>query len=386
MKIETKLSHFARDSGRFDGAVNLPVIRSSTILFDDMEQLKNTEKKWWDKPYYGRHGTTPTFAFEDIMAQLEGGYKAIAVESGLSALTCALSAFVKNGDHILVNDTAYSPVRNYCNDVLRRFGVDVTYYDPLQPIDPLIRHNTRVIHLESPGSLTFEMQDIPELCHLAQKHRCITIMDNTWATPLYFQACLAGVDVVIHAATKYIVGHSDAMLGVMVARNEAIYHPLKTNSARHGHHAAPDDIFLALRGLRTLAVRLKQHHANAMHVIDKLAYNPLVSRVLYPAYPQNAGYDLWKRDFNGASGLLSLVMNISFDDLCGVVNELKLFGIGYSWGGFESLAMPFDMRHSRTAKPWEEGAVLRLHIGLEHPDDLVDDLNHSLSLFSNKNR
>jgi cystathionine beta-lyase len=378
MHPETRLAHLARDARRFDGAVNLPVMRASTVLFEDTQHLKATEKTWWEKPYYGRHGLTPTFAFEEAIAGLEGGYKAIAVESGLAALTCALSAFLKSGDHVLIHDAAYGPVRHYCDDVLRRFGVEVTYYHPSQDIAALIRPHTRVLHLEAPGSITFEMQDIPALSALAQSRGVITVLDNTWATPLYFQGCSVGVDVVTHAATKYLVGHSDALLGVMVARNEAVYHTLKTNAARHGHHAAPDDLYLALRGMRTLAVRLARHQDTALRLMTWLADHPLVARILSPAYPEHEGHALWKRDFSGASGLFSCVMNMDYPALCQAVDRLTLFGLGYSWGGFESLAIPFDMRRSRTAQPWTEGPVLRIHAGLEHPDDLIGDLANAL--------
>ena len=376
---ETRLTHLARDSRRFDGAVNLPVMRASTVLFEDTEHLKATEKTWHQKPYYGRHGLTPTFAFEDAVASLEKGYRGIAVESGLAALTCAFSAFLKSGDHVLIHDAAYGPVRHYCDDVLQRFGIEVSYYSPQNPIAPLIQPNTRVLHLEAPGSITFEMQDIPALCALARENNIITLMDNTWATPLYFQACAAGVDVVIHAATKYFVGHSDAMLGVIVARDESLYHSLKTTAARHGHHAAPDDIFLALRGMRTLAVRLARHQETARLLMDYLADHPAVIRILSPAHPSHGGHNLWKRDFSGASGLFSCVVNMTYEDLCAAVNRLTLFGLGYSWGGFESLAVPFDMRRARTALAWTEGPVLRLHAGLEHPDDLIADLKNALS-------
>lgn len=378
MHPETRLAHLARDARRFDGAVNLPVMRASTVLFESTQHMKDTEKTWWNKPYYGRYGLSPTFAFEEAIASLEGGYKAIAVESGLAALTCALSAFLKSGDHVLIHDAAYGSVRHYCDDVLRRFGVEVTYYHPHQDIAALIRPHTRVLHLEAPGSLTFEMQDIPALCALAQSHGIITVLDNTWATPLYFQGCSAGVDVVVHAATKYVVGHSDAMLGVMVAKEDGVYHTLKTNAARHGHNAAPDDIFLALRGMRTLAVRLARHQDNAKHLMMWLADHPAVARILSPAHPDDAGHALWKRDFSGASGLFSCVMRMDYPALYQVVDRLTLFGLGYSWGGFESLAMPFDMRRARTAQPWTEGAVLRLHAGLEHPEDLIGDLAQAL--------
>ena len=305
--------------------------------------------------------------------------------SGLAAVTSAILAFVRSGDHVLMVDTAYEPTRVFCELGLKKFGVETTYYDPTigAGIAELMRDNTRVVFTESPGSLTFEVQDIPAIAAVAHEHGAKVLMDNTWGTPLLFHALDHGVDVVIHAATKYIVGHSDAMLGAAIA-NKASWDLLQRQSFVLGHCAAPDDAYLASRGLRTLGVRLKQHEANALKVAEWLEGRPEVSRVLYPALPSHPGHELWQRDFEGASGLFSIIMK-GGDKAAStaMLDGLDLFKMGFSWGGFESLALPADPSENRSAVPWEaEGPLIRLHIGLEDPDDLIADLEKGLARFS----
>ncbi len=355
--------------------VNPPIMRGSTILFDTMDELRAASSEWYKRPSYGRHGSDVTFQFEREIAALEGGYGGIAVSSGTAALSSALSAFVKTGDHILVIDSVYQPSRAFCDNHLRRFGVEITYYSANSDLSTLIQPNTKVIYCEAPGSQTFEMQDIPAIVSLARSRNIKVIMDNTWATPLYFKAIEKGVDVSIHAATKYIVGHSDALLGILVA-NEESYLPLRKEVALYGHHAAPDDIYLAQRGLRTMAIRLRQHQESAMKIAQWLQEQPQVKSVLFPALPDFDGHDIWKRDFTGATGLLSFELKEQYGakEADNFVNALKLFGIGFSWGGYESLAMSLNMDALRSAKKWQGGQLVRLHIGLECVEDLQADL------------
>jgi len=325
---------------------------------------------------YGRMGTPTQKALEEAVALVEGGDHAIAVSSGLASITIALSAFVQQGDHVLVTDSAYAPTRNFCNNVLAKYGVETTYYDPLigGGIADLIQDNTKVVFTEAPGSQTFEVQDIPAIAEAAHARGAVVINDNTWGTPLYFKSFARGIDVSVHAATKYIVGHSDAMLGVIVT-TKAHYKTILDNFRFWGQHAAPDDCYLGLRGLRTMGVRLKQHQENATTVANWLKSRPEVSRVLYPALPDDPGHELWKRDFEGACGLFGVVLKDHFEDeqLARMLDRLELFAMGASWGGYESLILP--AAPLRTATTWDaEGSLLRLHVGLEHPDDLIADL------------
>lgn len=379
---ETALLHYGRSPEKYAGVVNPPIYRGSTILFPTVAAMHEAERNWHAEPYYGRHGTPPTFAFEQAIADLEGGYRAVAVSSGVAAITSALSAFLAQGDHLLMVDSVYGPTRKFCDHLLRRFGVETTYYAPHigAGIADLIRSNTRVVYLESPGSLTFEMQDIAAIAHAAKAKGAVVILDNTWATPLYFKPFAHGVDVSIHAATKYIVGHSDALLGVIIA-NKDTFMAVKQSAALYGHHAAPDDIYLAQRGLRTMAVRLERHSANALALCDWLLTQPEVSRILNPAHPSDPGHALWRRDFAGACGLFGFVLRpaITPQQVTAFVEALALFGLGFSWGGYESLVLPVDLRGTRSATRWHDGPVVRLHAGLEHIDDLRDDLAHGFT-------
>ena len=376
---ETKVAHLGRDHKDSHGFVNLPIYHGSTVLYETYDEFRNSEarRQQRDQVLYGRYGTPLSFALETAIAELEGANGAITVSSGLAAITESLKAFLSQGDHILVTDSVYQPTRKYCNQVLTRFGVEVSYYDPLigGDIKDLIKQNTSVIFVESPGSQTFEIQDLPAIAEVAKEHGITTILDNTWATPLYLKPFELGIDVSVHAATKYITGHSDAMLGI-ISTNEACYDRIRDSVRLSGQCAGPDPIFLGLRGLRTMPTRLKQHWKSGIKVAEWLADRPEVARLIHPALPSHPGYDLWRRDFTGASGLFAFILHEVSDDAVGrLLENTQLFGMGYSWGGFESLLIPFDPRSYRTATEWNaEGPAFRIHIGLEDPDELICDL------------
>lgn len=376
---DTLLTHLGRRPEAQHGAVNPPVYHASTILSPNMAEweARRAPEKRFDIVRYGLLGTPTTFALEEAVAAIEGGYRAMLMSSGLAAITVPLQACLKCGDHLLMVDTAYGPARHFCDHVLTRSGVATTYYDPLigDGIARLMRPNTRVVYVESPGSLTFEVQDVPAIADAAHAGGAKVLMDNTWASPWLFRSFAHGVDVSIHAATKYIVGHSDVMLGAVITTEE-MYLPVRTMAADLGHCAAPDDAYYALRGLRTLSVRLERHQKNALHVARWLQTRPEVARVLYPALPEDPGHALWKRDFSGASGLFGVVLKpASKTQVYALIDALDLFGIGSSWGGFESLILPTSPAGGRTATGWApQGPTLRLHIGLEDPQDLIEDL------------
>lgn len=382
--VRTRLAHAGRRLECHGGRpVNPPVVRASTILFEDMESLLDAHRHKMDPAYvsYGRSGTETSFSLEQTMAEIEGGHGCVAVNSGLAAISVALLSQLGQGDHLLMVDSVYAPTRKLCDGLLARFGVETSYYDPLigGGIAALIRPNTRVVFVESPGSLTFEIQDVPAIAAAAHAAGAAVVMDNTWATPLFFRPFDKGVDISVHAGTKYVVGHSDAMLGLVVA-NEAHYEAVRRQAQELGYGVGPDDAWLGLRGLRTLAVRLAQHQRNALQVAEWLQGRPEVARVLYPALPDDPGHGLWKRDFSGASGLLGVELRPApAESVAALLNGLAYFGMGYSWGGYESLAIPTFPEKIRTSVPWRaEGPLLRLHIGLEEPADLIADLEAGL--------
>lgn len=378
-KPATRLGHAGRDPQAWRGAVNPPVFHASTVLFDSVAALEEGDRHPFDTFNYGRVGNPTADAFERAMAELEGGYRAVSVSSGLAAITVALLASVKGGDHQLMVDTAYRPTRRFCDTVLAGFGVETTYYDPLigAGIEELIRPETRALYMESPGSGTFEVQDVPALTAAAKRHGLTTMIDNTWAGSVLFHPLAHGVDISIQAATKYIVGHADAMLGVAIARDKPTFLRLKRMAVMLGNAAGPDDLFLGLRGLRTLEVRLSRHEENALKVARWLEGRPEVARVLFPALPEDPGHALWQRDFSGASGLFGIVLHpVPKAAVAAMLDGLDLFGMGASWGGFESLILPAHPEKLRTATTWDApGPVLRLHVGLEDPADLVADLD-----------
>ena len=370
----TEIVHSGRDPFSQHGFVNTPVYRGSTVLFKDMATLESGAQSYT----YGRRGNPTMRALEDALCSLEGGHRTFVTSSGLSAVTTALMAFARAGEHMLIVDTCYKPTRMFCDDVLTGLGVEITFYDPTigAGIEALIKPNTRVIYTESPGSQTFEVQDIPAIVAAARAQEIWVLMDNTWATPCFCKPFALGVDVSIQAGTKYIVGHADAMLGVMTA-NERAAKQLQKGHWLLGANAGSEEVFLGLRGFRTLEVRLLRHQASALEMAAWLQTRPEVEAVLHPGLASFAGQELWKRDFTGSSGLFSIVLKEgSKQRVAAMLDGLKLFGMGYSWGGFESLAVPFDPAHFRTAtKPKYAGKMcIRLHIGLEAVSDLQADL------------
>jgi len=382
MKKDTLLVHAGRDPERYQGMVNTPVFRTSTVLHPDLESYEAPRDEDYQRISYGRNGTPTTRALEEAVARLEGGYRAVAVPSGLAAILASLCAFVKNGDHLLVVDSVYGPTRNFCNARLKPNGVDVEYYDPLigAGIARLIRPNTRAIFCESPGSLTFEMQDIPAIAAAAHAREIPVLADNTWGTPYFFRAFERGVDISIHSATKYIVGHADAMMGIIVT-NQQHWRTVRRTVADYGYSVSPDDCYLALRGLRTLGVRLKHQMQSALKIAGWLRARPEVKRVLFPALEGDPGHAIWKRDFSGAAALFSFVMAVADGrQTAAFVNALELFGIGSSWGGYESLVSVAHAEKIRTATRWNPGGeTIRLHVGLEDPDDLIADLERGFA-------
>ena len=382
MKDATRATTAGRRPHENHGVVNPPVYHASTVLsptLADLRALGRTEDA--DATTYGVHGTPGTFAFEEAIAALEGGFRTRLASTGLLACTAPLLSWLSAGDHLLMVDTCYGPTRRFCNTMLTRMGIDVTFYDPLVggAIRDLIRPETKVIFAESPGSLTFEVQDIPAIAEEAKRRGVTLMLDNTWATPLYFKAFEHGVDVSIQAVTKYIGGHSDLVMGAVTA-TEAAYPPLREGWKQLGVNGAPDDVYLATRGLRTLAVRMPRHWESGLALAEWLAGRDEVAEVIHPALPGDPGHALWRRDFLGASSLFGFVVDPALSSeahLAALLDGLELFGMGASWGGFESLLIP--RTPPRSAVPWprpgrSEGQLMRIHVGLEDPDDLIADL------------
>ncbi len=373
-KPETKIVSEGRMSAEHFGAVNTPVYRASTILYPGLAAIKaNTQ------PYtYGRRGTPSTQSFEEAISALEGAARTVSVTSGIQAIGLAILSVCSAGDHLLMVDSCYEPTRILCDRTLKRFGIQTTYYAPDEDIAAHLKPDTKAVFCESPGSLTFEMQDVPAIARAAHAHDASVLMDNTWATPLFFRPLEHGVDLSIQAATKYIGGHADVMLGY-VAANEKHAGRLHQTHGDLGLYASGDDCFLGLRGLRTLAVRLARHQETGLVLARWLKARPEVARILHPALPGDPGHSLWKRDFSGSCGLFGVVLKpVSEAALAAFVDGLQHFGIGYSWGGFESLIVPAHIR--RTVRPFQaEGPVLRIHAGLEDPGDLIADLEKGLA-------
>lgn len=369
---DTVAVHAGRMSREHFGAVNTPVYRASTILYDDFESLDAAKATF----IYGRLGTPSSKSFEDAVSALEGAAKSVVCPSGLNAIATAILSVCSSGDHLLVTDSCYEPTRSFCDRTLRRWAIETTYYDPRigTGVAELFRPNTRAVFCESPGSLTFEIQDVPAIAAAAQARGASVLLDNTWATPLFFDALAHGADLSIQAATKYVGGHADVMIGY-VASNESHAKRLRDTHHDLGLYASGDDCFLALRGLRTMPVRLARHQETALKLTRWLKQQPEVVRVLYPALEDDPGHAIWKRDFKGASGLFGVVLKaVSRAALAAFVDGLALFGRGYSWGGYESLIVPAHI--NRSVKPFAaEGPVLRIHAGLENADDLIADLD-----------
>jgi cysteine-S-conjugate beta-lyase len=376
----TRVVTAGRDPASYHGFVNPPVYHASTVLYPSAEDFLAHRARY----QYGRRGTPTTEALESALTELEGPQCAgvALLPSGLAAISTALLSVLRAGDHLLVTDSAYGPTRNFCEQILPRLGISTSYYDPQigSEIAAQFRENTRAVYLESPGSLSFEMQDVGVIAKVAHEHGALVLMDNTWATPLYFHPLDHGVDLAIQAGTKYIGGHSDVMLGT-VSANAANIADLKNIVRLHGLCEGPDDVYLGLRGLRTLAVRLDRHFESGLAVARWLEQRPEVLRLLHPAMPSFAGHAIWKRDFSGASGLFSMVLKpVPQKAVYAFLDALTLFGIGASWGGYESLAIPFDCTPARTATRWAPGGpTVRFHIGLEAVDDLLADLKRGFA-------
>ncbi|MEA1015433.1 cystathionine beta-lyase [Sphingosinicella sp. LY1275] len=382
--IDTRIVQGGRRKDYTGKLVNVPIHRASTILFDDVADMR-AAKPVDGTLQYGRNGTPTQWSLAEALTELEPGAAGTKLfPSGAAAVAMALMSVLRPGDELLMVDSVYGPTRAFCDEVLKRMGIATHYYDPLvgTGIADLIGPKTRAVFMESPGSLTFEVQDVPGICTVAKEKGLVTLLDNTWSTPVFFPAIAAGVDISILAATKYVVGHSDAMLGTVTA-TEPWFMRLHETSRAFGQHVGPDDSYLAARGLRTLGVRLRQHQESALKVARWLAEQPQVDAVLHPAFPQCPGHEYWTRDFRGASGLFSFVLK-GGDDAARtrLVDGLEHFGIGYSWGGFESLALPIDPHLLRTATETPRaGPMVRLHIGLEDPDDLIADLAAGLTRY-----
>lgn len=380
LKPDTKLTVGGRDPFAHHGYVNTPVYHASTLLYRTAEDFLARRGQY----FYGRRGTPTSEALERALAELEGPACAgvSLLPSGLAAISTALLSVLRTGEHVLVTDSCYGPTRKFCDSVLSRFGVATTYYDPLigGGIAALVQPNTRAVFVESPGSLTFEMQDVPAIAAAAHARGALVLMDNTWASPLYFRPLDKGVDLAIQSGTKYIGGHSDLMLGV-VAANAQAWPQLRETVFNTGLCVGPDDMNLGLRGLRTMGVRLKRHQEAGLAVARWLEQRPEVLRVIHPALPSHPGHAIWKRDFTGACGLFGAVLKpVPETAVHAFLNTLTLYGIGASWGGYESLAIPFDVTSVRTATKWApDGPCLRFHIGLEDVRDLIADLERGFA-------
>lgn len=379
-RLETRLAHGGKAKIAGHDFVNPPIVRGSTVLHANVADLKERSRRYRnDEPgavNYGLYGTPTHHALYELLSELEGGYRSWAVPSGLAACTIAMLAYVRAGDHVLVSDSAYGPTRRFCIEMLPRYGVQCSFYAPAagRELEAQFRPNTRLLWLESPGSLTFEMQDVPALAELARSREVVTGIDNTWATPLYFQPIKCGADVSVHAATKYICGHSDTLMGTITC-NQSAWPPMRQTLFNFGLNVSPDDAYVALRGLRSLGARLKQHRATAERLIEWLHAQAEVERILYPPLPSDPGHALWKRDMSGAPGLFGIVLKPSAGGarLNALVDAVELFGRGYSWGGHESLLVPVYPERSVAPYPYE-GRLFRISAGLEDADDLIEDL------------
>ncbi|MEZ8011218.1 MULTISPECIES: cystathionine beta-lyase [Vibrio] len=385
----TKLITAGRDKKWTNGVVNPPVQRASTVVFNTVEEKRKATINRANKTlFYGRRGTTTHFAFQDAMVEVEGGAGCALYPCGTAAISNAILSFVETGDHILMVDTCYEPTRDFCDTIMKKMGVETTYYEPTigEGIQDLIKPNTKVLFTESPGSVTMEVQDIPTLARIAHEHDIIVMLDNTWAAGVNFSPFDFGVDISIQAATKYIVGHSDVMLGTAVA-NEKCWDQLREQSYLMGQCVSPDDAYLGLRGIRTLDVRLRQHAENSLKVAKWLETRPEVDHVRHPALESCPGHEFFKRDFTGGNGLFSFVLkNSNTKATTALLDGMTHFSMGYSWGGFESLILanePSSFNSLRTvANPNFEGTLIRVHIGLEDVDDLIADLEAGLDRYN----
>ncbi|MFA1622869.1 cystathionine beta-lyase [Rhizobium mongolense] len=379
--INTRLTHVGNDPSDYFGFVNPPVVHASTVLFPNARTMETRSQKYT----YGTRGTPTTDALCNAINALEGSAGTILVPTGLAAVTVPLLAFLSSGDHVLIVDSVYTPTRHFCDTLLTRLGVEVEYYDPAigAGIEQLFKPNTKLVHTEAPGSNTFEMQDIPAIAAIGHKHGAVVAMDNTWATPVYFRPLDFGVDISIHAATKYPSGHSDILMGT-VSANATHWEQLKEANITLGICGAPDDAYQILRGLRTMGVRLERHYESALTIAKWLEGRDEVARVLHPALSSFPSHELWKRDFKGASGIFSFVLAADAPEKFkakahAFLDALQIFGLGYSWGGFESLAVHVNLNDRRIRKAPQEGPVIRLQIGLEDVVDIKADIERGFA-------
>jgi cystathionine beta-lyase len=387
MKKETQIVSLGRDKKWTKGVINPPVFRASTMLFETMEEMRfATKNRANGEMFYGRRGGPTHFAFQAAIAELEGGVGCALYPSGSAAISGALLSFLKAGDHLLMVDSAYEPTRALCDNLLAGYGIETTYYDPLigEGLKDLIQENTKVLFLESPGSITMEIQDVPTLSRIAHENDMIVMLDNTWASPINSRPFDMGVDISIQAATKYIVGHSDVMMGTATA-NEKYWDQLREHSYLMGYCTSPDDVYLASRGLRTLGVRMAQHEKNALKVANWLATRPEVDHIRHPAFESCPGHEFFKRDFSASNGLFSFVLKGgNLKSITALVENMQHFKMGFSWGGYESLILGvFGIDKLRTATTWDSSKpLIRLHIGLENVDDLIADLEAGFERFN----
>lgn len=387
MKKETQIVSLGRQKKWTQGVINPPVVRASTMTFDTLDEMAFAIKNRANgEMFYGRRGGPTHFAFQSAIAELEGGVGTALYPSGSAAITGALLSFLKAGDHLLMVDSVYEPTRDLCNKLLAGYGIETTFYDPLIGSDliSLIKPNTKVLFLESPGSITMEIQDVPTLSRIAHDHDMIVMLDNTWASPINSRPFELGVDISIQAATKYIVGHSDVMMGTATA-NEQHWEQLRENSYLLGQCTSPDDVYLASRGLRTLGIRMAQHEQNALKVANWLATRPEVAHLRHPAFDTCPGHEFFKRDFSAANGLFSFVLKEGDRaSITAFVENMQHFKMGFSWGGFESLILGiFGIDKLRTATQWDSSKpLIRLHIGLENVDDLINDLDAAFTRYN----
>lgn len=392
MNKDTKLIISGKNYKDHFGSVNTPIHRTSTVLFPTLDAYHESEK---GKPYYkikgnvaadysyGTAGTPTSFALQNTICEIEGVKYCLIFPSGLAAITMTLLAILEHGDHALISDSVYGPTRRFCNKELTRLGIDITYYDPLigEDIAKLIKKNTKLIFTESPGSLTFEIQDIPAITKIAKKKNIPVIIDNSWATPIYFDPFKHGVDIALQAGTKYIGGHSDILIGIVTTNDEKLYKAITRIRKNYGITVSPDDCYLATRGLRTMGVRLKAHEETALKVAKWLKKRVEVKTILHPAFPSCPGHEIWKRDFSGSTGLFSFILDKKYqkEAISNMVDNMEIFGIGASWGGFESLIMPIDPSPIRTASKWpHKNTCIRIYVGLENAADIIKDLENGL--------